>query len=82
MSDRRTLTAGDTWGKKKNIELTTLTSLASILEKRYPGKWRFAVEVCPAAVVHTIDNEADALETIRRINERLRDIEATEHNYG
>lgn len=39
------------------------------LEQRYPGKvWR-AIEVCPVAVVKTIDNEADALETLRRLQE-------------
>jgi len=35
------------------------------LEQRYPGKvWR-VIEVCPEAVVKTIDNEDDALETLR-----------------
>jgi len=39
------------------------------LDKRYPGKvWR-TIEVCPVGVVKTIDNEADALETIRRLAE-------------
>lgn len=44
------------------------------LEKRYPGKvWR-TIEVCPIAVVKTIDNEADALETIRRLEQADRDV--------
>lgn len=50
----------------------TFDRLLIALESVYPGKWRRAVNVCPVAVNKTIDNERDALETIRRIEERKR----------
>jgi len=40
--------------------------LIAALEARYPGRVRRSVDVMPVAVNKTIDNEADALETIRR----------------
>lgn len=47
----------------------TAAKLYSALQKKYPGKvWR-VIEVCPVAVVKTIDNERDALETLRRLKE-------------
>ena len=50
----------------------TAKRLYDALERRYPGKvWR-VVEVCPVAVVKTIDNEADAQETLRRLDEATR----------
>jgi hypothetical protein len=52
------------------ISAETYERLLAALETVYPGKWRRAVDVCPVAVNKTIDNEADALETIRRIEER------------
>lgn len=54
----------------KPITPKTYARLLECLESVYPGKWRRAVDVCPVAVNKTIDNEADALETIRRIEER------------
>jgi hypothetical protein len=53
------------------ITSETYERLLAALERVYPGKWRRAVDVCPVAVNKTIDNEEDALETIRRIEERL-----------
>lgn len=51
----------------------TFDRLYSLLERMYPGKvWR-VVEVCPVAVVKTIDNEDDARRTIYRLEEALRD---------
>lgn len=47
----------------------TFERLLAAVERTYPGKVRMVVEVCPVAVQKTIDNEADALETIRRIEE-------------
>lgn len=52
------------------IGAETFDRLVAALERVYPGKVRRAVEVCPVAIVKTIDNESDALETIRRIEER------------
>ena len=52
------------------ITRETYERLVAALEIVYPGKWRRAVDVCPVAVNKTIDNEADTLETIRRIEER------------
>jgi hypothetical protein len=51
------------------ITSATFERLLQALDSVYPGKWRRAVDVCPVAVNTTIDNEADALETIRRIEE-------------
>lgn len=48
----------------------TYERLLVALEAVYPGKWRRTVDVMPVAVCKTIDNERDALETIRRIEER------------
>ena len=49
----------------------TARKLYDALEQKYPGKvWR-AIEVCPVAVVKTIDNEHDALETLRRLKEAV-----------
>ena len=56
--------------KSEPITTETYDALLSALEKAYPGKWRRSVDVCPVAVNKTIDNEADALETIRRIEEK------------
>lgn len=49
------------------MSLETQERLIAALEKRYPGKARRAVDVCPVAVNKTIDNEADAQETLRRL---------------
>lgn len=54
------------------ISEATYVRLLSALDQVYPGKWRRAVDICPAFVSKTIDNEADALETIQRIEERGR----------
>jgi hypothetical protein len=70
-ANRHIPTAGDTWGKKPNITFATLMTLSDVLNEKYWGKWRYAVEVCPNAVVKTVDNEADAIETIRRIRKSL-----------
>ena len=48
----------------------TFERLIKAIDSVYPGKWRRALDVCPVAVNKTIDNEADALETIRRIEAR------------
>ena len=53
------------------ITEATFTRLLELLTQRYPGQWWRVVEVCPDAVVKTIDNEVDALETIRRLEARL-----------
>lgn len=53
--------------KSAPIKKTTQERLIRLLEGRYPGKvWR-VVEVCPVAVVKTIDNERDALATLRNL---------------
>lgn len=59
------------------ISAETYEKLLACLERKYAGKWRRAVDVCPVAVNKTIDNEEDALETIRRIeaSESLRTLE-------
>ena len=46
-----------------------LQRLYHALEKRYPGKVRRMIEVTPLAVAKTIDNAADARETLRRLQE-------------
>lgn len=53
--------------RSQPISEATYAKLLRVLERVYPGRWRRAVDVCPVAVNHTIDNQADALETIRRI---------------
>lgn len=55
------------WVKGKPISEDLLQHLCHALEQRYPGKVRRALLVCPVAVEHVIDNEADARETIRRL---------------
>lgn len=65
----------DTLRATKSTTSTPMTAatqerLIAALERRYPGKvWR-VVEVCPVAVVKTIDNEEDALVTILNIERR------------
>ena len=54
----------------KPITADTYAELIARLEERYPGKVRRTVEVCPVAVINTIDNEDDALETIVRLKRR------------
>ena len=51
------------------IQAETWDRLLYLLEERYPGKVRRVVEVCPASVVKHIDNQADANETIRRLED-------------
>lgn len=52
------------------ITRDTAERLYDALEAKFPGKvWR-CIEVCPVAVVKTIDNEADAFETLRRLGAR------------
>jgi hypothetical protein len=58
--------------KTAPISEETFVELLAALDQVYPGKWRRAVDICPAFVSKTIDNEADALETIQRIEERGR----------
>jgi len=60
---------GPDW-KSEPITAATYSELVSCLDSVYPGKWRRSIDVCPVAVNKTIDNEKDALETIRRIKER------------
>jgi len=51
----------------ERMSIVTAERLFTLLEARYPGKvWR-VVEVCPVAVVKTIDNEFDAQLTIRNL---------------
>lgn len=50
------------------ITAETYERLLAALERVYHGKWRRAVDVCPVAVTKTIDNEADALATIAKID--------------
>lgn len=45
----------------------TCDQLYAALEARYPRKVRRVLEVPPVAVQKTIDNEVDALETLRRL---------------
>ncbi len=53
--------------KSKPMTAETAQRLYDALESIYPGKvWR-VVECCPAAVIKTIDNDADALATLARI---------------
>lgn len=49
------------------IQTGTFAELIDLLDVRYPGTVRRTVEVCPAAVIKTIDNERDAQETITRL---------------
>ena len=51
------------------IQPETFARLVTVLETSYPGKVRRVVEVCPVAIVKTIDNERDALTTIRNVGE-------------
>ncbi len=49
------------------IQPDTYLRLMEMLEERYPDKcWR-VVEVCPNAVIKTIDNERDARATIANL---------------
>ena len=61
------------WGYDPFIKKETMEELVKLLELRYPGKWRYAieVEVCPIAVIKTIDNEVDAQDTIDRLKLNL-----------
>lgn len=53
------------------ITWETARTLVRVLARSFPGRpLRLAVEVQPSAIVKTIDNERDALETIRRGIER------------
>lgn len=54
----------------------TQERLLELADSVYPGKARRAVDICPVAVNHTIDNEEDAQETIRRMERRLEGEEA------
>ena len=45
----------------------TFVHLYALLEARYPGRVRRVLEVTPVAVQKTIDNEADAQQTIDNI---------------
>ena len=60
--------------KAEPIRAATYARLLVALDLVYPGKWRRAVDVCPVAVNKTIDCEADALETIRRITVTVSDL--------
>lgn len=57
--------------KSKPMSLKTQERLIELASKLYPRRVRRAVDLCPVAVNHTVDNEADALETIRRMERRL-----------
>ena len=59
--------------KAEPIRAATYARLLVALDLVYPGKWRRAVDVCPVAVNKTIDCEADALKTIRRITVTIPD---------
>ena len=50
------------------MKLETQEKLLDLANRLYPGKARRAVDICPVAVNHTIDNEKDAQETIRRMD--------------
>lgn len=63
----RLVTAPD-WSTQP-MSAETQERLMVALEHHYPGRVRRAVDVMPKAVNKTIDNEADALETIRRCEE-------------
>ena len=67
--ERRTLRAHPI-SESSPISAETYERLLAAIERASPGKWRRAVDVCPVAVNYTIDNEPDALETIRRIEKR------------
>ncbi len=46
----------------------TAAKLTALLDTHYPeGKWWREFAVCPVAVVHTVDNERDALQTIKNL---------------
>lgn len=64
------------------IHAETAERLYAALSERYPGKvWR-VIEVCPVAVVKTIDNEADALTTIGNLERaKARDAEEAIHQF-
>ena len=51
----------------KPMSANTCERLVTLLEARYPGCVRRSVEVCPDVVIKIIDNEADALLTIRNL---------------
>jgi len=46
-----------------------LDMLAVELERQYPEKWSYAVDVYSVAIRKTIDNNKDALETIMNIRQ-------------
>lgn len=49
------------------IKLSTLLLLAHLIEEKYPDKWQFAMEICPVAIIKTVDNQGDAITTIATI---------------
>lgn len=51
------------------IRLETLSTLLALLEEKTDYKFHIAVEVMVGALLKTLDNEADALETIERLRE-------------
>ena len=59
-------TASSTWNKPR-ITIKTMGELIKWVEKAYPNNWRMCLDVCPVAIIKTIDNEEDAKETIKRI---------------
>lgn len=48
----------------QSMKAETFDRLYAELERQWPGRVRRVIEVCPVAVVKTIDNERDAQQTL------------------
>lgn len=56
--------------RKGAITLPTLTRLLALLKEKTDYPHHIAVEITTGALLKTIDNEEDALETVRRLEEK------------
>lgn len=57
------------WDVDEAIPAELFEQVFEAVEKKYPGRVRRALLVCPVAVEKVIDNEPDARETLRRLSE-------------
>jgi hypothetical protein len=61
------------WEVDEAIPPELFEQVFAAVEKKYPGRVRRALLVCPVAVEKVIDNESDARETLRRLAEGAAD---------
>lgn len=64
---RERIRNGPDWKHSTSMKLETQEALVALAAAIYPGRVRRSVDICPVAVNHTIDNEEDAQETLRRM---------------